>query len=196
MPFSDKVKHALVFAYELHHDQTRKGKQTPYVSHLLAVASLVAEHNGDEEQFMAALLHDAAEDQGGALTLEKIRQEFGDRVASLVDGCTDTVENPKPPWRPRKEAYLAKLPAKSPEQKLVIAADKLHNAQCILRDLRSDGIGTLDRFNGGRDGTLWYHHAVAEALAQGWAHPIVDELREVVQKIDELAQNEGSLAGT
>lgn len=128
---------ALVFASALHRMQVRKGTDIPYVSHLLAVCSLVIAHGGDEDQAIAALLHDAAEDQGGEATLNATRERFGDGVAAIVADCTDAWTEPKPPWRARKEAYLAALPAKSMRSLLVSLADKVHNAQAIADDRRS-----------------------------------------------------------
>ena len=148
---------ALAYASQLHRWQTRKGSEVPYVSHLLGVASLVIEEGGTEVQAIAALLHDAVEDQGGLLRLVDIRERFGDAVADIVLACTDSTEEPKPPWRPRKEAYLAHLPAVSPDALIVSVADKVHNAHSILMDLRSGGIAMFERFTGGMDGTLWYY---------------------------------------
>jgi len=102
----------------------------------LSVAALVLENGGDEDEAIAALLHDAAEDCGGRATLDEIRRRFGPRVADIVDGCTDSYETPKPAWRPRKEGYLAKLHGASPSVRLVSAADKLHNARSVLADFR------------------------------------------------------------
>ena len=106
---------AFHYAHSLHHNQTRKGTSIPYISHLMSVAALVIEHGGSEDQAIAALLHDAAEDQGGAETLAEIRKRFGDSVADIVSDCTDSWTDPKPDWLPRKEAYLASL-SKKPEQ--------------------------------------------------------------------------------
>lgn len=184
MTYGPRAREALLLAFDLHARQTRKGRPIPYITHLLAVAAIVGEHGGDEDQFIAALLHDAVEDQGGAPMLERIRAQFGDRVAELVAACTDTDQHPKPPWRARKEAFLAELPGKSPDQKLIIAADKLHNARALLGDLRREGIATLDRFNGGREGTLWYHRAITEALAKGWPHPLTDELWDTLHAME------------
>jgi (p)ppGpp synthase/HD superfamily hydrolase len=102
VPYTEKFERALDYAARLHKYQCRKGTSIPYITHLLAVASLVGENGGTEEEVVAALLHDAPEDQGGEATLEDIRTNFGDEVAKTVDGCTDTYEDPKPPWRERK----------------------------------------------------------------------------------------------
>ena len=156
MATSARFQEALSYAVGLHAEQRRKLSGEPYVAHLLAVAALVMEHGGNEEEAIAALLHDAVEDQGGLATREEIRRRFGDAVAAIVDGCTDTTETPKPPWRRRKEAYIARLRDASTSVRLVAAADKLHNARSILREYRRLGESLWGHFHGGREGTLWY----------------------------------------
>lgn len=178
-----RVEEAFLLASQLHRGQTRKGTDVPYLFHLMAVAALVAEHGGDEAQIVAALLHDAVEDAGGLTTRELIRQRFGEDVAAIVDGCTDSDTVPKPPWRARKERFLARLAESPPRVRLVVAADKLHNAEATLRDLRSVGEEVWTRFRGGRDGTLWYYAEVVRALSLGWSHPILRDLREVVEEL-------------
>jgi len=180
---------ALTWAAQLHQSQVRKGSPVPYVAHLLGVASLVLEAGGDEDETIAALLHDAAEDQGGLEVLAEIRSRFGERVAAIVDGCTDTYLVPKPPWRQRKEAYLAHLREAGPEVRLVSLADKLHNARSILRDLRVQGSRVFEKFNGGRDGTLWYYSALAQAFRELEEGFMVDELERVVGQIWRLAES-------
>ena len=133
-----------------HRDQRRKGTEIPYIGHLLGVCSLVIEDGGTEDEAIAALLHDAAEDQGGEQTLERIRAEFGDHVAEIVRACSDTLEDPKPPWRTRKEAYLAHLDEQPAPVLRVSLADKLFNARAILRDYLSVGDELWQRFNGRR----------------------------------------------
>jgi GTP pyrophosphokinase len=187
MPLSARFEDALVFAARLHAMQVRKGTAVPYVAHLLAVAGLVLEHGGDEDTAIAALLHDAVEDQGGAATREAIRARFGDRVAGIVDGCTDTDVTPKPPWRARKEAYLDHLPTTSDEVRLVSAADKLHNARTILADYRLRGEPVWQRFNGGRAGTLWYYRALVTAFRAVENTPLVEELDRTVTELERLA---------
>jgi GTP pyrophosphokinase len=178
---------ALVHAAQLHREQVRKGSGVAYVSHLLAVAGLVLEHGGDEDEAIAALLHDAVEDQGGAATLRAIRERFGDTVAAIVEGCTDTDETPKPPWRIRKEAYLAHLPTASPSVRLVSAADKLHNARTIAADYRRYGEALWERFSGGREGTLWYYRALVGVLAAHGRTPLVEDLERAVSELERLA---------
>src|ERR1051325_12202408 len=131
MALTSRFEDALSFAARLHSGQLRKGTAIPYVSHLLAVASVALEHGADEDEAIAALLHDAVEDQGGAPTREEIRRRFGDRVVEIVDGCTDAETVPKPPWRERKERYIAHVAEASPSVRLVSASDKLHNARSI-----------------------------------------------------------------
>ncbi|GAH03459.1 unnamed protein product, partial [marine sediment metagenome] len=133
-----RFEDALVFTAQLHAQQYRKGSQIPYIAHLLSVSALVIEAGGDEDLAIAALLHDAVEDQGGLETLVKIRQRFGKRVAGIVDSCSDSYIMPKPAWKPRKENYLDKLQTSSQEVRLVSLADKLHNARNTLRDLRKE----------------------------------------------------------
>lgn len=139
MQLTDRFTAALVLAHNLHREQLRKATLVPYIAHLLTVSALVLENGGDEASAIAALLHDAAEDQGGDETLALIREKFGPQVAEIVVGCSDTFEIPKPPWRERKEAYLGHLPKASPEIQLVSLADKVHNARTILANLRTSG---------------------------------------------------------
>lgn len=175
---------ALTFAAQLHTAQSRKGTEIPYISHLLCVAGLVLEYGGSEDEAIAALLHDAVEDQGGQLTLERIRRRFGSAVADVVEACSDTDVEPKPAWRPRKEAHLAHLGQASGSARLVGAADKLHNATAILRDYRRWRDGLWDRFNGGKDGTLWYYRSLVGAYKAAGPHPILDELDRVVSQLE------------
>ncbi len=149
----------------------RKGSTTPYLTHLFAVMSLVGEYGGDEDQLIAAVLHDWLEDIPGA-KVAVLEERFGARVAGLVGGLSDSVGHPKPPWRQRKERYLSHLRNAPAELKLISAADKVHNCAAIRRDLGEVGSAVFDRFTGGRDGTLWYYDEVALALAANWSHPL------------------------
>jgi (p)ppGpp synthase/HD superfamily hydrolase len=189
MTLSARFREGLVFAAELHADQRRKGTEVPYVAHLLGVASIALEHGADEDEAIAALLHDAVEDQGGPTTREEIRRRFGERVAAIVDGCTDADTIPKPAWRERKETYIAHIPNASPSTLLVSAADKLHNARAILVDYRVAGESLWTRFKGGRDGTLWYYRALLRAFQNtGRApRPLIEELDRVVSELERLA---------
>ena len=187
MPYSDQFEEALIYATRLHADQHRKNTEVPYVTHLMAVAALVAEYGGDENQVIAALLHDAVEDQGGAPRLAEIRQRFGDNVARMVDDCTDTDQSPKPPWRERKEAYIAHLRDVDERSLLVSAADKVHNGRSIIATWREIGDRVFERFNGGRPGALWYFRAVFAALRNRGETPIVAELGRMVDDLERLA---------
>jgi (p)ppGpp synthase/HD superfamily hydrolase len=185
MPYGEKFEHALIYTARLHRDQVRKGTSTPYITHLLAVAAIVGENGGTEDEVVAALLHDAPEDQGGEARLREIGTQFGDGVAEIVDGCTDTYETPKPPWRERKESYLAHLEDAPGSVRLVSSADKLHNARTVLSDYRLLGDDLWTRFNGGKEGTLWYYRAIVNTL-QGDG-PIVEELDRVVTTLVKLS---------
>jgi (p)ppGpp synthase/HD superfamily hydrolase len=167
---------AFQYAHTLHQEQTRKGTAIPYISHLMSVAALVIEHGGNEDQAIAALLHDAPEDQGGAETLAEIKTRFGDAVADIVSDCTDSWTEPKPAWRPRKEAYLNGLAKKSQQSLLVSLADKTHNAEAILFDYRQLGDQLWPRFNGGADGTRWYYSELANAFAKSMPGRLADRL--------------------
>ena len=188
VPYGEKFEDALVYTTRLHRDQTRKGTDVPYVTHLLAVAAIVGENGGTEDDVVAALLHDTPEDQGGKDRLEEIRTRYGEDVAGIVDGCTDTYKDPKPDWRPRKEAYIAHVAKAPPSVRLVSAADKLHNARSILADLRSLGEELWDRFTGGKRGTLWYYRTLTEAYKRAGANAVVEELDRVVREIEALAR--------
>ena len=161
MALTQRFDDALIYAHELHREQSRKGPDVPFVSHLLGVTSFVLEEGGSEHQAIAALLHDAAEDQGGRATLEEIRTRFGDEVARIVEACTDSFD-PKPPWRARKEAYVERLPEHPADALLVCLADKVYNAGALALDLAEHGPAYLDRLTGGRGGRLWYYRALAD----------------------------------
>jgi len=147
---------AVGYAVQLHARQARKGTSIPYVTHLFSVCSLVLEDGGDEDQAIAALLHDGPEDQGGQPVLDEIRARFGDAVATIVDGLTDTMLDPKPPWRPRKEAYLELLDAEPVAVLRVSLADKLHNLRSMAIDHAARGEDLWSRFNAGRVDQAWY----------------------------------------
>jgi (p)ppGpp synthase/HD superfamily hydrolase len=185
---TSRFRDALWFAAFLHAGQWRKGTDIPYVAHLLAVSSLVLENGGSEDAAIAGLLHDAVEDQGGERVLEQIASRFGAPVAAIVEACSDTKENPKPPWRERKERYIEHLAPVTSETLLVSLADKLHNARAILADYRKLGESLWERFQGGRDGTLWYYGTLVGAFTERGEHAdLVDELRRVVADLNRLA---------
>lgn len=183
---SERFTTAIAYATELHANQVRKGSGVPYIAHLLGVASIALEYGANEDEAIAALLHDAIEDQGGEATRSEIRRRFGDTVTEIVDGCTDADTIPKPPWRQRKEAYIAHIPTASPSVLLVSAADKLHNARSIMHDYRTMGEECWERFKGGKDGTLWYYRALVEALRQTGSTPLIEELERVVLDLEQL----------
>lgn len=191
---SGRLADALAFAIEKHGAQTRKGTSVPYVTHLMAVAALVGESGGTEDEVVAALLHDVVEDGGGAPVLAEVRARFGATVAAIVDDCTDDDTGAeKAPWLERKKAYLEHL-AEAPIPSLRVAcADKLHNAQAISRDLRDFGPSIFQRFRGDREGTLWYYRSLARtfgALVQDMPdldpgfRGLIRELRETVAGLE------------
>lgn len=184
---TERFERALVYATRLHRDQRRKGSGVPYISHLLAVCELTIEYGGDEDEAIAALLHDAIEDQGGAVARAAILLEFGSRVTEIVDGCTDTDESPKPAWRVRKEEYIRHVEGASPSVKLVSACDKLHNVRSLLMDYRICGEALWERFTGRRDGTLWYYRAMVNAFRAAGGSPVGEELDRVVTELERLA---------
>lgn len=188
--FGRRFDEALVFASDVHRFDKRKGTGKPYISHLLGVCSLVVDYGGDEEMAIAALLHDAVEDHGGRPMLEQIKSRFGERVARIVDGCTDSyAENPclKAPWRQRKEAYLARVQGEDADVRIVSAADKLYNCRTIVRGLRKHGLTLLDRFNGGRQDTVWYYRELVQAFRAAGTHELVEELAATVAELEGLA---------
>jgi GTP pyrophosphokinase len=186
---SERFADSITFAANLHANQKRKGTDIPYIAHLLGVASLALEHGANEEEAIAALLHDAIEDQGGAATREEIRRRFGDTVTEIVDGCTDADTTPKPPWLQRKQAYIAHIPTASASVRLVSSADKLHNARSLLNDYRLVGDSLWNRFKGGKEGTLWYYRALVEAFRKAGSTPLVDELDRVVCELEHLVES-------
>jgi (p)ppGpp synthase/HD superfamily hydrolase len=180
---TDRFQEALSLAFVLHREQIRKGSGEPYIAHLLSTCALVLESGGDEDEAIAALLHDAVEDQGGLAALVRIRRQFGDRVAEIVLGCSDTYERPKPPWQGRKEHHLATLSSAPPSVLRVVVADKLHNARALLRDYRTFGEPLWERFRGGKDGTLWYYQEICERLR---ALGLQGQAEELYRVVDEL----------
>ena len=189
MKLSRKFEEALVYASVVHGGQVRKATGIPYIAHLLGVASIAFEYGSDENEAIGALLHDAAEDAGGAARIDDIRVRFGQKVATIVEGCTDTLETPKPPWRERKEKYLAHLKETDASTRLVSAADKLFNVRSILRELRQRGDAVWARFSGGKKDRLWYYRALVIAFRQHGDHSaLIDELDHVVNEIEKLVR--------
>ncbi|MHC5937939.1 HD domain-containing protein [Nostoc sp.] len=178
-----RFEQALVYANRLHAKQTRKGGKVPYISHLLSVTALVLEDGGDEDEAIAALLHDAVEDQGGQATRKVILDMFGERIMEIVDGCTDADTIPKPSWQERKQQYIEKLRSASASVRRVALADKLHNARCILSDLYREGEATWQKFKGGKIGTLWYYRTLSQLFLETDTNSLlVQELNRVVSK--------------
>lgn len=176
------------YAARLHARQVRKRTGHPYIGHLLSVASIVIEYGGDEEAAIAALLHDAVEDQGGLPRLREIRRKFGARVAGIVDGCTDSYTVPKPPWRDRKLAYIQRVAVETPDARLVSAADKLSNARETVHEIRVHGNSVFEKFEGKKEGTLWYYRALVEVFRKAGTNPLIDELDHVVTQLESLAR--------
>jgi (p)ppGpp synthase/HD superfamily hydrolase len=187
--FSNHFLRALDYAARLHGKQVRKRTDRPYIGHLLSVTSIVIEYGGDEEMAIAALLHDAVEDQGGRPRLEEIARKFGKRVAHIVDGCTDSYTEPKPPWMERKRAYVARVAEESAEVRLVSAADKLSNARETLHDLHVHGDEVFERFEGKKEGTLWYYRALVREFQKAGANALVNELDRVVTELEDRARS-------
>jgi (p)ppGpp synthase/HD superfamily hydrolase len=190
IPLGPRFLRAFLFAAEKHKDQPRKASTIPYIAHLMGVASLVLEAGGDEDLAIAALLHDVAEDCGGAPMLKEIRRRFGARVAKIVDGCTDAYVLPKPPWRERKEEYIARLQKEDKDTRLVSAADKLNNVRSILSDYRAVGESVWSRFNGGREGTLWYYRTLRDEFLRDQPNRITRDLAVAVSELESLASKD------
>ena len=186
LPISDRFERAVVHGVRLHAHQARKGAaEEPYVAHLFAVAALVMEHGGDEDEAIAGLLHDAVEDQGGAPRLAEIREAFGARVAAIVEGCSDAIDAPAASWRARKEAHVAHLRDHADAStRLVVACDKLHNARSLLREHAREGESIWARFRGGRDGTLWYYRAMDAVFLELGPAVVGRELAAVIRSLE------------
>ena len=189
-----RFEDALVYAFKKHRNQKRKGSDIPYIAHLLGVANIALLYGANEDEAIAALLHDAVEDQGGHPTLLEIDRRYGETVAAIVDGCTDTDKFLKPPWRKRKEEYIAHIQGAPVAVLLVSAADKLDNARSILRDHRQIGEKVWSRFKGKKEGTLWYYREMVKAFrsakyaaADKRLSPLFDELARVVSELESVA---------
>ena len=189
MELSDRFSDAVVLSCRWHAKQQRKVSHTPYVAHLLRVAGIVLEADGSEDEAIAALLHDAIEDQGGNEARETIRERFGPEVVKIVDECSDTDQSPKPPWRERKEAFLERLPKISDSAKLITAADKLDNVRSLIDGYHERGETLWDAFGGGREGTLWYYRAVTDTLRRTLPGPLTDRLARAVARLEMLVKD-------
>jgi (p)ppGpp synthase/HD superfamily hydrolase len=179
-PLGSRFRRALVYAARIHAKQFRKRSARPYIAHLLGVTSIVLTHGGDEDEAIAALLHDAVEDQGGKPRLRDIRRKFGPRVAHIVQGCTDADTEPKPPWLEHKKKYLQHLRNADASVRLVSAADKLYNASETLADLHLYEDAVWSRFKGGKQGTLWYYSEVVKILRSKGPKRLVADLARTV----------------
>ncbi len=197
MPHSARLDQAVAYARIVHAAQVRTGTTLPYLTHALSVAALVAEHTGSEDQVIGALLHDAAEDQGGGARLADIRLRFGEAVAGIVAACSDSLvadADAKAPWKERKLGYIASTPHTLAAPHLVSAADKTHHLQCMLADAQELGLPAFDRFKQGLGGQVWYHREVARALeasgsfACGWPRRLMRRLQAAVQALAEVQQ--------
>lgn len=184
---SERFDEVLRFASIIHRGQTRKGSAAPFITHPLAVCALVGEHGGDEEQMIAALLHDALEHEG--TTREEIQRRFGDRVAAMVEACTDWVPGTELSWRQQKERYLAQLHAAGTDVRLIAVIDKLHNLASILADLRAVGPKVWRRFSADPQEVCWYFRTAVETLRAGWQHPLLEDLERAVTELERYARS-------
>jgi (p)ppGpp synthase/HD superfamily hydrolase len=190
---SPQFEKALIYATRNHGGKLRKKSRIPYIAHVLGVAAIAMEYGANETEAIGALLHDAVEDCGGARRLRDIERKFGRKIARIVEGCTDTDQIPKPPWRERKENYIAHLKRVSASTRLVSAADKLHNARAILHNLRQEGDPLWSRFNGGKEGALWYYRSLVSAFREHGSNELIEELDRVVTEIEEFASENRSV---
>ncbi|QKD83392.1 HD domain-containing protein [Thermoleptolyngbya sichuanensis A183] len=188
-PLSPRFAHALTYAFHLHQHQLRKGSSVPYISHLMSVAALVLEDGGNEDAAIAALLHDAIEDQGGNATRNEIRKQFGDAVLRIVDACTESDETPKPSWKERKLRAIAQLQQAEPAIQRVILADKLHNLRCIWTDWQRQGDRVWQRFNASPADILWFYRACLDAVGDRFSSPMLIELRTLLTNLENSLDN-------
>jgi len=189
MTLSEKFEEALIYATQAHGDQVRKKTGIPFVAHILGVTAIALEYGANETEAIGALLHDTVEDCGGEERLRDIRERFGEGIAEIVDGCTDTYETPKPPWLERKRAYIEHLQDSDSSTRLVSASDKLHNTRAILAELRRHGLEVFERFGGKKEGTVWYYRSLVTAFRQHGDHSdLIDELDRVVSEVEEFVR--------
>jgi (p)ppGpp synthase/HD superfamily hydrolase len=196
--FTEKLTRAVDYARHLHIER-RKGTGIPAMAHLFGVASLVMGEAGladfpvTEDMVIAALLHDAVEDHGGALRLDDIRQNFGPEVARMVEGLSDSFaadENAKDPWEERKQDYIDRLRGEPADVRLISAADKLYNARSIVEDYRVIGPEVWRRFKRGRDLQIWYFETILEVFKSAGRSRIVDEFERVVIELKRITAND------
>jgi (p)ppGpp synthase/HD superfamily hydrolase len=189
MQLSRQFEKALIYATRIHGGQLRKKTRIPYIAHILGVAAIAMEYGANETEGIAALLHDAVEDCGGAKRLHDIERNFGKQVAKIVSGCTDTDRTPKPPWLERKKAYVTHVRRAPMSTKLVSASDKLHNVRAILMDYRKEGERIWARFNSGKQGALWYYRALVNAFSGKRIRSLVQELDRTLTQLELLSNN-------
>jgi (p)ppGpp synthase/HD superfamily hydrolase len=180
---TSRFDEAVRYAHQVHVHQLRKGSGAPYIAHLLGVTSIVLEDGGSEDEAIGALLHDAAEDQGGRPRLEDIRGRFGDAVARIVEDCTDSWSEPKEPWLERKQAYIQHARTLSAGSLRVSAADKVHNTYALLRELRNSGERAWERFGATPDDVVAYYESLVRAYREAGGGALVDELDRIVRGI-------------
>jgi (p)ppGpp synthase/HD superfamily hydrolase len=189
MRLSPQFEKALTYATRIHGGQLRKKTRIPYIAHIIGVAAIAMEYGANETEAIAALLHDAVEDCGGAKRLRDIERKFGKKVARIVDGCTDTDRTPKPPWLERKKAYIAHVRHAPMPTKLVSASDKLHNVRAILMDYRKEGERLWSRFNAGKHGAPWYYRSLETASPGKRIEPLVQELNRTLTQLEFLSNH-------
>lgn len=192
---TDRFDRAFAYVSLVHGGQRRRGTSAPYIAHLMAVSATVLEYGADEDVAVAALLHDTAEDQGGEPRLADIRSRFGDRVARIVEACSDSLVNtgggrPKLAWEDRKGSFLARLRVADEDFFRVCLADKVHNTRSILRDLRTADIGLRiwDRFSVPKEKSLWYYRSAVDAFREARRRLSGGELGRIDQLVDEFAE--------
>ncbi len=191
MRLSPQFEKALIYATRIHGGKLRKKTRIPYIAHILGVTAIALEYGANETEAIAALLHDAVEDCGGAKRLRDIEHKFGKRVARIVEDCTDTDQTPKPPWLERKKAYVEHVRHASMPTKLVSASDKLHNIRAILMDYRQEEEKLWSRFNGGKQGALWYYRALVNSFNGKRIQSLVQELDRTLTELESLS-NKGA----
>ncbi len=190
MILNERIERALIFAASKHAGQTRKGSEVPYITHPVAVALLVHEHGGTENQVVAALLHDTVEDCGGLPVLEEIRERFGEAVADMVRAMTDSLDRERESWRERKQRALDTFTTVGASVRLVAVCDKLHNVRSILADYERIGAQIWERFRGGKEGSLWYYRSLLDALHSDGAPAPFTDLERAVVRLEALAASE------
>jgi len=186
-----RLHQAIDYAANAHNGQLRKGTSIPYLAHLMGVCALVLEYGGDEDQTIAAVLHDVIEDCGEQHR-EAVRIQFGDRVAEIIEGCTDGVPDAfgkKALWRERKETYIQHLAKSPPDTLLVSACDKLYNARAIVSDLRTMGLAVFDKFSVPREQTIWYYDELLAVFESVYGLPktLVSELKKAIYDMKLMA---------